>query len=171
MAYDVKTGERLRKAVAGTKGLTESRMFGGLTFLVNGNMCCGVANDDLMIRVSHERSDEIVKRKHARACDFTGRPMRGIVLVSPAGFPTAARLERWVGEAIDYASTLPKKAKKAKKAPRARKLDAAEEVGAARRQPATRAKPTRTSAKAAASKGAARPRGAGKPATRKGARR
>lgn len=115
MAYDEKTGERLRGAVDGTRGLEESRMFGGLTFLVNGNMCCGIAGDELIVRVDWDRAEELATRKHARPCDITGRPMRGLVTVSPAGFRTAAALRGWVGEAVAHARSLPTKTKEEKK--------------------------------------------------------
>lgn len=112
MAYDERAGERLREAIAGTRGLTESRMFGGLTFLVNGNMCCGIAGDELVVRVDWDRSEVLAERKHARPCDITGRPMRGLVTISPRGFKTAASLNGWVREAVGHASSLPPKAKK-----------------------------------------------------------
>ena len=109
MAYDQATGERLRRAIGVRKGLTESGMFGGLTFLLNGNMCCGVAGEELVIRVEKERSVELASRKHARLCDITGRPMRGLVMVEHAGFRTSASLRKWVEEALTFTSTLPKK--------------------------------------------------------------
>jgi len=77
MACDAKTGERLRQALAERfgrrRGLRESRMFGGLTFLVNGKMCCGITGDELRVRVSHERSEILATRKHARLRDHRGR--------------------------------------------------------------------------------------------------
>jgi hypothetical protein len=116
MAYDEKTGERLRKSVKESlgkrRGLSESRMFGGLTFLVGGNMCCGVAGDELVVRVSHERSESLATRKHARLCDLTGRPMRGLVMIEKEGFNTAASLRRWVSEAVEHTTSLPAKIRK-----------------------------------------------------------
>ena len=109
MAYDMATGERLRRAIGARSGLSESRMFGGLTFLLNGNMCCGVAGDELIVRVDKERSVELALRKYARLCDITGRPMRGLVMVEREGFRTAATLRKWVEEAVTFTSSLPKK--------------------------------------------------------------
>ena len=109
MAYDQAIGERLRRAVGVRKGLTESGMFGGLTFLLNGNMCCGVARDELVLRVERERSVELASKKHVRLCDITGKPMRGLVMVEREGFRTAAALRKWVEEAVEFTSSLPRK--------------------------------------------------------------
>ena len=111
MAYDQATGERLRRAIGVRRGLTESGMFGGLTFLLNGNMCCGVAGDELVLRIEKERSVELASRTHARLCDITGKPMRGLVMVEREGFRTAAALREWVKEAVAFTSSLPKKKK------------------------------------------------------------
>jgi TfoX/Sxy family transcriptional regulator of competence genes len=121
MAFDEKAGERLRRAVGEARGLSESRMFGGLTLLINGNMCCGIAGDELVIRVDRDRSETLSQKKHARPCDITGRPMRGLVTVSPEGFGSAATLRRWVSEAVDHASSLPPKVPKKSKKKTAKK--------------------------------------------------
>ena len=109
MAYDQATGERLRRTIGVRKGFTESGMFGGLTFLLNGNMCCGVAGDELVLRIGKQRSVELASRKHARLCDITGKPMRGLVMVEREGFRTAAALRKWVEEAVTFTSSLPQK--------------------------------------------------------------
>ena len=111
MAYDERAGERLRRVIGHRPGLSESGMFGGLTFLLRGNMCCGIAGDELVVRVDRDRSLELARRRHARLCDITGKPMRGLVTVSKEGFRTAASLRRWVDEAVEYTSSLPAKAK------------------------------------------------------------
>ena len=84
-------------------------MFGGLTFMLQGNMCCGVANDDLMLRVGPEQSAIVVKKAHARLCDFTGRPMKGMIMVAPAGIESDSALREWVAMAVDFAAALPAK--------------------------------------------------------------
>ncbi len=104
--------DRVRDALAGTRDITEKRMFGGHCFLHRGNMCCGTMKDGgLMVRPGEERAAVLAKRAHARICDFTGRPMKSIVLVDPPGFRTKAALQRWVDEGLAYASSLPAKKK------------------------------------------------------------
>lgn len=110
MAYDEELVGRVRKVLARRKALTEKKMFGGLTFLMQGNMCCGVTkHDDLVLRLGPERSEKALKQQHVRACDFTGRPLKGMVIVEPAGYTTDSGLRKWVKQAADFASSLPAK--------------------------------------------------------------
>ncbi len=109
MAYDEKLAERIRAVLKRRRGVSEKKMFGGLCFLVNGNMCCGVEKYRLVLRVGPERHSEILRRKNARPMDFTGRPLKGFVYVSRAGFDTKAKLENWIEPALDFARSLPKK--------------------------------------------------------------
>lgn len=109
MAYDEALAERVRSVLAHEPGVDEKRMFGGLAFLVNGNMCVGVAGDDLMVRVGPDAYEELLRRPHAREMDFTGRPMRGFVYVSADGVQAVAELERWVDHGLAFTRTLPKK--------------------------------------------------------------
>lgn len=106
MAYDEKLAQRVRKILATRKGATEKKMFGGLALLLNGRMCCGVLNDDLVVRVGPERHAAALARPHTRLMDFTGRPLTGFVYVGPRGVKTDAALAKWVQEATEYASTL-----------------------------------------------------------------
>ena len=122
MAYDEKLAERVRKAVATRKGMTEKRMFGGLAFLLGGRMCCGILNDDLMVRVGPERYAAALARPHVRPMDFTGRPLSGFIYVGSPGVKAGAALAKWLREAAEYASSLPagkvapKKRKKGRRA-------------------------------------------------------
>jgi TfoX/Sxy family transcriptional regulator of competence genes len=109
MAYDEQLAERIRDIVAGVEGVAERKMFGGLAVLVNGHMACGIVGDDLMLRLGAEGADEALERPHVRQMDFTGRPLTGMVYVSPAGLRGAA-LRGWVELAVAYASSLPPKA-------------------------------------------------------------
>jgi len=84
-------------------------MFGGLAFMVNGHMCCGVLDKDLVLRVSREEYDEAISRPYARPMDFTGRPLRGLLYVSPAGFRSARDLGTWVRRSLRFVSSLPPK--------------------------------------------------------------
>jgi TfoX/Sxy family transcriptional regulator of competence genes len=83
-------------------------MFGGLTFLVGGNMCCGVNKGELIVRLDPEHEDEALSRPHARAMDFTGRHMPGFITVQPEGLDNE-QLDRWVQEAVARAASLPPK--------------------------------------------------------------
>ena len=89
--------------------MTEKKMFGGLSFLVNGNMCCGVIRENLVVRVGPERYDETLSKPNARPMDFTGRALKGFVYVSPAGCRTSASLKKWVEMGVELARSLPKK--------------------------------------------------------------
>jgi hypothetical protein len=109
VAYDERLAERIRRALAVREGMTEKKMFGGIAFMLNGNMCCGIVGDDLMLRVGPERFEETLARPHARPMDFTGRPMKGMVYVGPEGIQSDAGLAAWLGRGIDFAATLPPK--------------------------------------------------------------
>jgi hypothetical protein len=82
-------------------------MFGGLTFMVRGHMCCGVVGDELMLRVGPDRYDEALERPHAREMDFTGRALKGMVYVGPKGVRDDASVVTWVADAATYVRTLP----------------------------------------------------------------
>ena len=108
MPYDEKLVERVRGVLAG-KAFEERKMFGGLTFMLQGNMCCGVAGERLMVRVGPEKYDEALGQKHAQLMDFTGRPMKGFVFVGSEGLTSAKELEAWVRRGVDFALSLPSK--------------------------------------------------------------
>ena len=108
MAYDEALAARVRALLASRSDVGERKMFGGLTFVVAGNMCCGVQGDELIVRLDPEREDEALAGPHARPMDFTGRPMRGFVTVRPEGLE-GAELERWVQEAVVRAESRPPK--------------------------------------------------------------
>ena len=84
-------------------------MFGGLAFLLRGNMCVGVVGDELMVRVGPESYDEAVRQPHAREMDFTGRPMKGFVYIACEGFESDADLQRWVARGVRFAASMPAK--------------------------------------------------------------
>ena len=109
MAYDEKLAERVRGVLERRRGITERKMFGGLSFMVNGHMCCGVLGDDLMVRVGADDYDAALDMKGARPMNFTGRPMKGMVFVDRTGHGRADRLRAWVERGLRYARTLPPK--------------------------------------------------------------
>lgn len=87
-------------------------MFGGVAFMLRGHMCCGVLNDDLVLRLSPDRCQEALAQPSVRPMDFTGRPLKGFVYVNLKGYRTDGMLEQWVSMAVDFVSTLPRKRKK-----------------------------------------------------------
>jgi TfoX/Sxy family transcriptional regulator of competence genes len=109
MAFDEQLAERVRAQLGKRSGLSEKTMFGGLAFLLNGNMCCGVHEQELIVRLEPAATDAALARPHTRVFDLSGRPMKGWILVEPAGLDGDSALASWVGTALDFASTLPKK--------------------------------------------------------------
>jgi len=90
-------------------GVTERKMFGGLCFMVHGNMLGGVMGDEIIVRVGAERYEDALKQPHAREMDFTGRPMRGFVVVASEGIASDERLNEWVQRGAQFATSLPPK--------------------------------------------------------------
>jgi TfoX/Sxy family transcriptional regulator of competence genes len=109
MAYDEAVAGRIRKALAGATNVVEKRMFGGIAFMVRGNMCCGVIGDRLMLRVGPGGYEAALSQPHARPMDFTGRPMKGMVYVEPAGFASPGDLKAWIRKAMAFTLSLPAK--------------------------------------------------------------
>jgi TfoX/Sxy family transcriptional regulator of competence genes len=108
MAYNLKLAERIRSQLDGTP-FVEKKMFGGVGFLIHGNMACGVNKDDLVVRVDPERHSALLRKAHAKPFDLTGKPMKGWLLVEADGCKTDKQLSAWVKEGVEFASTLPPK--------------------------------------------------------------
>src|SRR6516162_2810697 len=111
MAYDESLAARVRQSLAGRPDVEEKPMFGGLTFMVAGNMCCGVNRDDLIIRLDAGTAVEDLQSRQVRPWDFMKRPMRGIFAVNAAGSATQKTVDRWVGLALRHALSLPPRPK------------------------------------------------------------
>jgi TfoX/Sxy family transcriptional regulator of competence genes len=109
MPYNEVLAQRVRATLAAHDAVDEKKMFGGLTFMLNGNMCCGIIRDDLMVRVGSEQQADALAQPHARELDFTGRPMRGMVVVAAAGLDNDADLHAWVQRGVTFVSGLPTK--------------------------------------------------------------
>ena len=109
MAYDENLAERVRTLFAGRTGAREQKMFGGLCFMLNGNMACGVSGSELVVRVGKENLDEALALPHSRPFDMTGRPMRGFVYVAADGLASDLGLEEWAQRGVSYAQSLPPK--------------------------------------------------------------
>src|SRR5712691_10060065 len=99
MAFDEKLAARIRTHLGKVTGLVEKKMFGGIAFLLKGNMCCGVHRDALIVRLDPTETDRALSEPHARVFDLTGRPMKGWILVDPKGLATEAQLGKWVDRA------------------------------------------------------------------------
>jgi TfoX/Sxy family transcriptional regulator of competence genes len=109
MAYDEQLADRVREALSLRADLTERKMFGGIAFMIGGNMAVGVINDDLMVRLDPADAEQALKEPHTRPMDFTGRPMKGMVFVDSAGTESDEGLAGWVEAGADFAASLPPK--------------------------------------------------------------
>ena len=109
MAYDEQLAERVRAVLSDEFGVTEQKMFGGLAFMLRGNMCVGVMGDDLILRLGPDRGPTALEEPGISVMDFTGRPMKAFVMAEPATIASDDDLRRWVGEAVAFAASLPEK--------------------------------------------------------------
>ena len=108
MAYNLKLAERIRSELGGIH-FVEKKMFGGVGFLLGGNMACGVNKNDLIVRVDPEKHSALLKKPHVKPFDMTGRPMKGWLVVEADGCKTDKQLSTWVKEGVEFALTLPAK--------------------------------------------------------------
>lgn len=109
MSFDANLARRIRALLTDEKDVTEKRMFGGLAFMVAGNMCCGVSGDRLMARVGLDKYENWLSMPHAAVMDFTGKPLKGYVYVEKAGLEKEADLAEWVRVCLDFNKKLPPK--------------------------------------------------------------
>jgi TfoX/Sxy family transcriptional regulator of competence genes len=116
MAYDEALATRIRALLADRTDVEEKRMFGGIKFIVAGAMACGIGGDELVARVGPQSHLEALSMPRARPMDFTGRPLRGLVYVAPAGLRTEATLRHWVEASVAFALSV--RRKKAAPSPR-----------------------------------------------------
>jgi TfoX N-terminal domain len=107
MAFDDRLAARIRSQLGKKKGLTEKKMFGGIGFLLNGNIACAVRKDEMLVRVVPGETDAALRKKHTRL--FGTRPMKGWILVAPEGLKTEKTLAKWIETGVDYAASLPPK--------------------------------------------------------------
>ena len=109
MAYDEDLADRVRALFAGRTGVREQKMFGGLAFMLHGNMACGLLGNEIIVRVGKENLDDALSQPHARPFDMTGRPMRSFIYVAAEGIATDDGLATWAGKGVVYAENLPPK--------------------------------------------------------------
>lgn len=109
MAFDEGVAERIREVMCIYEGITEKYMFGGIAFMLCGNMCVGVIKDQLMLRVGPEQYETLLKQQYVKKMDFTGKPLPGFLYIQPEGFSEDADLVQWIEKAYQYVSSLPVK--------------------------------------------------------------
>lgn len=109
MAFDESLAGRVRELLEARAGVSERRMFGGIAFMVTGNMAVGVIGDDLMVRLDPADAERALAEPHTRPMDFTGRPMKGMVYVDPGGTAGDEDLAGWVEAGAEFAASLPPK--------------------------------------------------------------
>jgi len=109
MAFDTELAERIRRQLQGMPGITEQKMFGGIGFMLRGNMCCGVMKDSLVVRVGPEAHDEAVAQPHAEPMSMGGRVSRGFVVVAPPAIVSDEALAAWIEKGVVFAGSLPAK--------------------------------------------------------------
>lgn len=109
MAFDENLAERIRHALARKQGIEEKKMFGGICFMLNGNMLVGVWKDSLIVRLGDEQGKEALLEPHVKPFDITGKPMKNWVLVEPKGIEEDDPLKDWIDRALKFVSKLPAK--------------------------------------------------------------
>jgi TfoX/Sxy family transcriptional regulator of competence genes len=107
--YDPEAAERVRQALSSRDGVVEKRMVGGLSFLVNGNMCCGITDRALMVRVGAKAREQALREPHVRPMQLGARTLSGFICVEPAGFAADDSLASWVRRGLEFVSGLPAK--------------------------------------------------------------
>ena len=109
MAYDENLAGRIRHALARKKNIDEKKMFGGIGFLLNGNLLVGIWKDSLGVRLGPDQAEEALLEPHVEKFDITGKPMKGWVLVGPKGVEDDKQLKGWIQRTVMFVSKLPGK--------------------------------------------------------------
>ena len=108
MAYDPKLLERIRAALSHRTDVVEKKMFGGVAFMVRGNMACGPHNNNLIVRIGDAAAADAMKKPFVKPMNFTGKVLKTFAMIEPGGIATKAQLRRWVELAADYAASIPR---------------------------------------------------------------
>jgi TfoX/Sxy family transcriptional regulator of competence genes len=109
LSYDHAAAERVRQLLSGRSDVAEKTMVSGLSFLVNGNMCCGITGTALMVRVGAERREQALREPHVRPMLFAGRALSGFICIEPEGYATDDALASWVQRGLAFVAGLPAK--------------------------------------------------------------
>jgi TfoX/Sxy family transcriptional regulator of competence genes len=112
MVYSLSLVHRIRDALSDQRGISERKMFGGVAFMCDGNMCVGVWQDSLIARLGQDQSQLALKLPHVGEFDITGRPMKGWVLITPDGIDSETQLREWIERALEFVRELPPKHQK-----------------------------------------------------------
>ena len=111
MAYNEKLADRMRKTLGRRKDIAEKKMFGGLSFLLEGKMLCGVLKEDVVFRISNDEYESAIKKPNVRPMNFTGRPMKGFVYVNQKGCKSERDLKKWIDLSLTHAKFMKKNIK------------------------------------------------------------
>jgi len=109
MTYSHALADRVRTAIGRRRDVVEKRLFGGVGFLLRGNMLVGIWRQSLIVRLGAEQASAALEREHVREFDVTGRPMKGWIMVDPDGLDSDAELAAWIEKAAEFVETLPGK--------------------------------------------------------------
>ncbi|MCC6419625.1 MAG: TfoX/Sxy family protein [Gemmataceae bacterium] len=109
MAFDEALAERIRRGLARKKGVEEKKMFGGLGFLLHGNMLVGVWKNSMIVRLGPDEGEAALLEPHVGEFDITGKPMKGWVMVKPEGVEEYAQVKAWIQRAVKFVGKLPEK--------------------------------------------------------------
>lgn len=109
MAYSEGIEKRIEQVLSAGDRSDKKKMFGGICYLKNGRMFCGVLKEYLILRLGEKKAAEVLSRQHVRPFDTTGRPMKGWVMVEEQGFDTKEELTGWLQQSLDFVRTLPEK--------------------------------------------------------------
>jgi len=109
MVYSASLADRVRGALRSHRRISEKRLFGGVGFMLQGNLLVDVWQSSLIVRIGVDHAAAALDQPHVRAFDVTGRPMKGWIMVDPDGLETDEQLREWIQSALDFVSTLPAK--------------------------------------------------------------
>jgi TfoX/Sxy family transcriptional regulator of competence genes len=109
MAYDEVLAERVRDVIGEADGLTTRKMFGGIAYMIFGNMACGVLDEVIVLRLGNEGAREALEEPYMSPMDFTGKPMKSMVYLDESGYEDDEVMERWIEQAVGFARSLPQK--------------------------------------------------------------
>ena len=115
MAYNTKLEEKIDAAAERWQNVEKKKMFGGICYLIKGNMCFGIWKDFLIVRMGKEQGEQSLKNANVLPFDITGKPMAGWIMIKEAGWKGKAALDKWMGIGKQFALSLPEKKGKAKK--------------------------------------------------------
>ncbi|QDU09315.1 TfoX/Sxy family protein [Gimesia aquarii] len=109
MAYDEALAQRVHQLLKRRKGFSQRKMFGGMCFMLHGNMCCGITHQELMLRLGEKNTAKALEESFTREMDFTGKPIKSMIYVERPGFEDDADLKYWVNQAVKFVQSLPPK--------------------------------------------------------------